>query len=340
MRLNDKMPLKPNFSPPVILKNRHLMTLVPGIIPRGQRLKHEPAELATIPVSKDSRITAHCHIQPGSDNQTPTFLLVHGLEGSSDSSYIRGLAEKALRAKANVIRINLRNCGNTFHLTPTLYNAGLSQDILCIINWLVEHKQLVNLALVGYSLGGNLVLKAAAELEDNQSVVKSVCAVSPSIDLETAVTALSQGFNRLYEFNFLVSLKNKINQKQKLFPERFDVSKFAQIRSLRQFDEVYTAPDGGYENAEQYYRQASALPLLKSIHIPTLIITAQDDPFVPFHCFSDIETDCVSLLAPKYGGHAGFIQQRPKASVSRFIADYFWADNEILSFCLEHAHSR
>jgi uncharacterized protein len=333
---NSQMQLKPYFSPPMLLKNRHLMTLVPALIPRGLRLRDQSSEIAIIPVSGDSSISAHCHIQPEPD-KVPTFILVHGLEGSSDSFYILGLAEKALKAKANVVRINLRNCGNTHHLTPTLYNAGLSQDIVRIIDWLVQQKNLTNIALVGYSLGGNLVLKAAAELDSYRSVVSSVCAISPSIDLETAVTALNRGFNRLYEFNFLVGLKNKISQKQKLFPDRFDISKFGQIKSLRDFDEIYTAPDGGYENAHDYYQKASALPMLKGIHIPTLIIAAQDDPFVPFHSFRDIETDCVSLLAPRYGGHAAFIQQSKNSNASDSISDPFWADNEILTFCIDHA---
>jgi predicted alpha/beta-fold hydrolase len=332
------MQLNSNFSPPLLLRNCHLMTLLPAIITRGHRLKAHPAEIVTIPVSSDSSITAHCHIQPD-QSKTPTLLLVHGLEGSSESSYIVGLAEQALAAGTNVVRINLRNCGNTLHLTPTLYNAGLSEDIIQGVDWLNRERQLNNFSLVGYSLGGNLVLKTAAELGKSSSAVSSICAISPSIDLEAAVTALGQGFNRIYEYNFLMSLKDKIKKKQKLYPDHYDLRKLVQVKSLKQFDETYTAPDGGYKNAEDYYRQASALFVLKNIRLPTLIIAAQDDPLVPFESFHGIETRYISLLAPKYGGHAAFIQRRQKKSDGKPIEEIFWTDHRVISFCLENTNN-
>jgi predicted alpha/beta-fold hydrolase len=299
-------------------------------------LRRQPAETAFIKVSQDTSLLAYCHLS-GSDRLKPTFILVHGLEGSSQSSYILGLAESAVKAGANVIRLNLRNCGESLHLTPTLYNAGLSGDLLTVIDWLVESKHLTNLFLVGFSLGGNLVLKTAAELEHRLSAVSAVCAVSPSIDLDACVRSLEKGLCRAYELNFLFSLKNKLIRKYKLFPDRYDLSQLAKVTRLRQFDDLYTAPDGGYANAAEYYLKASSLPLMNKIASPTLIITAQDDPIVPFELFSLIETDFVRLLAPKHGGHGAFILRGDGIFGMAGPAERYWVDAQILRFCFANS---
>jgi len=261
-------------------------------------------------------------------------VLVHGLEGSSQSFYIVGLAEKALAAGANVVRLNLRNCGGTLHLTPTLYNAGLSQDITRVVEYLVRERGLGDLFLIGYSLGGNLVLKASAELGDLAKYVSGTVAISPPIDLEPCVRTLELKSNRIYELGFLWSLKQKIRQKEKLYPKRFPVEKLDKVKSVREFDDAFTAPDGGYGTADRYYRDASSKPKLKSISVPTLIIAAQDDPLVPFAIFEGIEADNVKFIGPTHGGHGGFIQD---LGANGSDGDRFWADRRILDFCFEHS---
>jgi len=327
---------KDDFVPLSWLKNAHLMTIAPAFLPRGAGLRKRAAERVLIPVAEHSEILAICHFH-ADFTRHPTVVLVHGLEGSAESFYIAGLAEKALAAGFNAVRLNLRNCGDTLHLTPTLYNAGMSEDILKVVEFLAEKRGLTDLFLVGYSLGGNLVLKASAELGHLVDHVSGTVGISPPIDLDACVTEMEKSSNRIYELTFLWSLKNKIRQKNKLYPKSFAAEKLALVKSVREFDDVFTAVDGNYGTAERYYRVASSKPLLGKVRVPTLVIAAQDDPLVPFSVFEQIETEFVQLLAPKYGGHAGFVQELDKSLKQRSTDDHFWADGQILDFCSRHS---
>jgi predicted alpha/beta-fold hydrolase len=323
-----------DFEPLELLRNPHLMTLAPSFIPRGGGLKNKPVEKILFEVDTDSKILGYCHFHPDRRFR-PTLILVHGLEGSSQSYYILGLAERAFDAGANTIRLNLRNCGETLHLTPKLYNAGLSEDLISVLKYLSSQLELDDLFLVGFSLGGNLVLKAAAELNSASEKLRAVVSISPPIDLEACVARIESGFNRFYEAFFLMGLKGKIRAKARLFPNRFASEKLLSIRSLRLFDDIFTAPDGGYKDSEEYYRLASSSPKLRAIRVPTLIITAQDDPLIPFSIFRDIESNHVKLLAPKHGGHTAFIQAARKDTDQRLSAalfSHFWADDKIIRF--------
>ncbi len=317
---------KPNF----FLKNSHLMTISAAMLSRS--LEPSPIESILIPVDKESTLLAHGHIN---DEIKRCLIIVHGLEGSSDSAYVTGLTAKALSLGFNVLRLNLRNCGNTLHLTPTLYNAGQSNDLIRVIEWLKERKGQRAQYLVGFSLGGNLVLKTLADLDENSSV-KAACAISPSIDLAACVDSLETGFNKIYAQHFLRSLKKKILQKHKLFPTRFNLKTLTKVNDMRSFDNLFTAPDGGYAQADHYYREASAKHLINEIKIKTLIITAQDDPIVPFSSFANIDNANVRLLAPKYGGHVSFLSN----SVFGNKENLFWADNQVLLYCLEQAETQ
>lgn len=308
--------------PTFIFKNSHLMTVSAALLPRQLNQKH--TEAAIIPVDNDSAILAQLHLHEDRDK---CLVIVHGLEGSSNSAYVTGLTAAALAAGFNVARLNLRNCGNTLHLTPTLYNAGQSGDLLKTIDWLEKYREQKSFYITGYSLGGNLILKALAEASGDKRI-KAACAVSPSIDLAASVDKLEQGFNRVYEKNFLFSLKNKIKAKHKLFPERYNLQNLKLVRNLRGFDNVFTAPTAGYTNGQDYYKQASARFMLDKIQNNTLIITAQDDPIVPFDPFRHIENKYIQLIAPKHGGHVSFLS----SSGFGINMDLFWTDKQILSY--------
>jgi predicted alpha/beta-fold hydrolase len=327
----SKCVLEGDFRPPRLLENAHLMTLAPSFAPLSGRPLASGGGPDIVKVAADSSLLAFRHFHPDS-RLRPTFVLVHGLEGSSDSVYIVRLARKVFAAGANVVRVNLRNCGDSLHLTPTLYNAGQSSDILAVVDWLMRNKEVGEVFLVGYSLGGNLVLKAAAEMNGNYRPVGGVCAISPAIDLDACVSTMDVGFNRVYGWNFVQRLKEKITRKHKLFPERYNLANLSRISSLRMFDNLYTAPDAGYADAKAYYQSSSALPLISRIAVPTLVIAAQDDPLVPFASFVGIETDFVQLLAPRYGGHGAFIQSGARR-------DSYWADQQVLKFCFDKSTS-
>ena len=316
------------FIPALLLRNRHLMTLVPRYWPReaiGPPIPHLTRRFTTEP---GTQLQGVCHWQSYPGN-SPTLILLHGLEGSAESHYMRGMTIKAYRAGFNVIRMNQRTCGGSDHLTQTLYNSGLSNDYRAIIQELRIRDHLSPIWLVGYSMGGNLVLKAAGEMGPSDPALAGVVAVSPNIDPTQCVVALEQPRNWLYHRHFLSSLKARLRRKAALFPGRWDVSPLDSMKTITQFDEAYTARDGGYRNVADYYDRAGARHVLQHIAVPTLIITAQDDPFIPASIF---ETPAIrhnpniTLTLLRHGGHCGFFQRR------RPQEDRFWAENRILEW--------
>jgi predicted alpha/beta-fold hydrolase len=325
--MTDQIEFLNDYQPNFWLKNSHLMTITASLLPRS--LKDCSSESLLIPVDKKSILLARTHIK---QDVKRCLVIVHGLEGSSESPYVTGLATKALAADFNVVRINLRNCGNTLHLTPTLYNAGQSDDLCKVIDWLTEKKGQTEQYIIGFSLGGNLVLKTLAEIGDHQ-FVRGGCVVSPSIDLAASVDRLAKGFNRLYAQNFLCKLRRKIVIKNRFFPKLYDINLLKKVNDIRDFDNLFTAPNAGYTDAAHYYREASAKDLIDQIKINTLIITAQDDPIIPFEAFAKIDHRSIQLLAPKHGGHVSFLSNNSSGNKNNL----FWSDNQIIAFCLRQS---
>ncbi len=316
------------FIPHPWLHGPHRMTLIPRWWPRKSFPAGMPTQNRIFQVTPETGLLTKCHWQP-SPPKHPTVLILHGLEGCTESHYMRGLAQKAWEAGWNSIRINQRNCGGSEHLTPTLYHNGLSQDYLSIIREITEQDGCRNLWLVGYSMGGNLTLKLAGELGSALPSLRGIVAVCPNIEPATCVRALQRPSNWIYHRYFLKSLKAKLGKKAQLYPRQWDLSRLSSIRTMWEFDDIYTAPDGGFRNAEDYYVKTAARNGLSSITIPTLIITAQDDPFIPYHMFADSALQSnpfIRLLAPAHGGHCGFFQRRHRHE------DPFWAENRILDW--------
>jgi hypothetical protein len=243
---------------------------------------------------------------------------------------MRGLAHKAWHLGWNIIRLNQRNCGGTEHLTPGLYHSGLTADPRAVIRSLVETDGLGDFGVIGYSLGGNLTLKLAAEAADEPDLpVRAVVAVCPTIDLERCVRAIERRSNVAYQFNFVRNLKRRMRRKAVAWPEAFDLSPLDRIRTIRQFDDIYTAPHHGYGNAANYYQQASALRVVDRIRIPTLILASADDPFVPAEQFRDPRVTGnphIRVHISAHGGHCGFVGP---ASPDH---DGFWAEAEAVEF--------
>ena len=254
------------------------MTILPRYWPRATLLAGIPVEARHFETVPGTRLLGYCHWQPNRRTST-TVVLVHGLEGCSESHYMRGIAAKAYRSGMNAIRMNQRNCGGTEHLTPTLYNSGLSADFRSIVNELATRDGLSRIWLVGYSMGGNLVLKAAGEFARTQPALAGCVALCPNIDPTQCVVALEQPSNWIYHRHFLTSLKARLRRKAALTPGRWDLTDLDRIDRISAFDDRYTAPDGGYRSGSDYYERAGARHVLGSIAVPTTIVTAQADPF-------------------------------------------------------------
>lgn len=318
------------FVPPLLLRNPHLMTLVPRYWVRGTLLAGMPVERRFFTTAPDTQLLGYCHWQL-ERRSAPTAVLVHGLEGCADSHYMHGLAAKAYRAGFNVIRMNQRTCGGTEHLSPTLYNSGLSGDYCAIVRELAAVESLDRIWLVGYSMGGNLVLKAAGELGKEAPALAGVAAVCPNIDPTQCVRALEEPRNWIYHRHFLVRLKARLRRMAALFPGKWDLTGLDGIDRISEFDDRYTAPDGGYRNAPDYYDRAGARHTLDAVAVSSLIITAQDDPFIPYAMFTAPSVQRhprIRLVAPPHGGHCGFFQW------SRNGEDSYWAENRIVDFLL------
>jgi uncharacterized protein len=288
-------------------------------------------------VAPDARVLAHCHwhARPW---EHPTILLLHGLEGSSLAHYICGISDKAWASGWNVVRLNQRNCGDTEHLSRGLYHSGLTHDPLFVLRELIEVDRLPALAIAGYSLGGNLTLKLAGELGDAAPLeLKAVCAVSPTMDLAVCVEALERRANLLYEWNFVRNLKTRMKRKVAAWPDAFDLSSLGKVRTVRQFDEAFTAPHHGFRDAADYYYRASAMRVIDRIRVPALILTAEDDPFVPTAPFREpaVATNPnITVVITPSGGHCAYVEP------SNGSYDGYWAEREIVRFVDAHRDDR
>lgn len=322
------------FRPHPLFVGGHKQTLAGYAWPRRFRLRSlRRDEVRLFEVEPGTQILAHCHWL-AARREHPTLIAVHGLEGSSDARYMLSTAAKAIRANFNTIRLNLRNCGNTEHLTPTLYNSGMSDDLLAVVNELSERDGLRDIFIVGFSMSGNIVLKLAGE-QGSRLVgkVKGICAVSASVDLHACAAAIERRDNRLYMNSFIRSMRHRMRRKRQLFPEIYDTTRLREVRTIRDFDNRFTAADAGYRDADDYYTHASSQLLIQNIRIPALIIHAQDDPFIPFESLqhpSIAQNPDVILLAPQHGGHLGFVSDKAESAEGE---DRFWAENRAVEFC-------
>src|SRR5438132_2647965 len=315
------------FEPRRGLASGHVMTVWCWAARRRLRLPEPEARL--FQVTPDTQVLAHCYWQPDR-RQQPTLLALHGLEGSSAAHYMQGLADKALKAGFNAVLLNQRNCGGTENLGPGLYHSGLIDDAAFVIRELAATDGIDRVVAAGYSLGGNLALRlAGTHSPADLPALKAVCAVSPVLELEACVRALERRPNFAYQWNFVRHLKARMRRKDACFPGRFDLSRLDRIRTVRQFDAAYTAPFFGFASAEDYYHRAAALRVVEHIRIPALVITAEDDPFVPSGPFRDSKltgNPNITLVVTKHGGHCGFLADADAEH------DGYWAEQQIVSF--------
>jgi predicted alpha/beta-fold hydrolase len=343
------------FEPHQVFTGGHAQTLAAFAWPRRRQFKTVRDQERLFQTAPDVKVLAHCRWQENRSAH-PTMIIWHGIEGSSESTYMLSMAQKSFSAGFNVIRMNLRTCGGTEHLTSTIYHGGLTEDLRAVVSELIEHDRLSRLFLVGVSLGGNMVLKLAGEYgDDAPPEVLAVSAISPSVDLQASARLILKRSNWLYQQDFVRRLKHRLRVKHKLFPDQYDVNGLSSVKTLREFDDRYTSRAHGFDGADDYYYRASSIRVIDKIRVPTLIIHAEDDPFIPFAPMLDpaiTNNPYILLIATKQGGHVAFIsadaaysKQVPKDPArsepngdSRFTIngsneDRFWAENRVVEFC-------
>lgn len=332
-----------DFQPRRWLRNGHLQTIVGNFLPRVDRLPAPSTEIVPVPLPAEmlllpeavaldrllpSKVLCHCHWQPGGPYAV-TVVLVHGLEGSSYSQYVVGNSNKLFAAGFNVVRMNMRTCGGTEALAPTFYHSGMSGDVTAVLRWLIA-RGLTRVMLAGYSMGGNLVLKAAGELgADAPPELAGVVAVSPPMDLGESADALHHWSNRIYEKRFLRNLLRRNRRKVRLYPSVFTTRYAARVRSIRDFDEHIMTPHCGFSGADDYYARSGSSRVLDHIAVPTLVLHALDDPFIRLTAATHAKLQAnphITLLEPQHGGHCAFLEEPHEGYDGR------WAEEQVLHF--------
>ncbi len=314
------------FRPRRGLRGGHAQTIVGNFLPRRNQLPAPEDRLFR--VEPEVQVLCHCHWQPNR-RSAMTLVIVHGLEGSSESGYVIGTGSKAWCAGMNVVRMNMRNCGSTESLGPTLYNSSMSDDVGAVAKALIADEGLPKLALAGFSMGGNLVLKLLGEWSENAppQVIAGI-GVSPSMDLGPSADALHDRANRIYEMKFLWGLRRRMQRKAALYPGVYDLRYLRGLRSLRDFDDQITARYCGFLDAQDYYTRASASNVIDRITVPTLIVHADDDPFIrilPASREKLQHNPHIVYVETAHGGHCAFL-----AEANGY--DGRWAERQVIAF--------
>jgi predicted alpha/beta-fold hydrolase len=321
-----------SFQPRRGLSNGHLQTIVGNFLPRPPFRLESVAETVEVDPADGSRVLCHCHWHADSPHldraSRLTLVLVHGLEGSSDSQYIQGITARAWAAGFNVIRMNMRNCGGSDALTPTLYHSGLSGDVGAVVRHFTRQFNLQRVALVGYSMGGNMVLKLAGEWSCREPLV-AVAAVCPAIDLAAGADALHEPANRMYEWRFLRGLKARYARKSSLFPGMYVTpAEIGSVRSIREFDGKIVARYCNFRDADDYYFRAASARVIDRIAVPTLVLCAQDDPFIRLFPETRERLQAnphIQFVETRHGGHCAYLSNDPGEEIH-------WAEAGVIRY--------
>ena len=317
------------FRPPPGLRNGHVQTLLPALLPRRrvplpyrrERLELPDGDFLDLDWLRGDPRPAGRRLA----------VLTHGLEGDAEAGYIRGMA-RALRAAGwDVLAWTLRGCGPEPNRLPRFYHAGETGDLRAVVAHGAAVQGSAAVALVGFSLGGNLLLKCLGEAPAHPTVVGAV-AFSVPVDLAASTRALDgRRGNRLYLRRFLQTLVAKVATKARRFPQHLDVNGLRQVRNFAGFDDRYTARLHGFRDAADYWERSSARGFLAGIRVPTLLVNARDDPFLPAPaCFPFAEAEAnphLSFEAPAHGGHVGFVDFCDPTPLGRT-----WAERRAVEF--------
>ncbi|MGK0390448.1 MAG: putative alpha/beta-fold hydrolase [Maribacter sp.] len=307
-----------NYQPSFLLKNGHFNTIYPSLFRKQEALPFQRKRINT----PDDDFLDLDLLQNG---HRRVAVLCHGLEGSSSSKYIVGVASLLHQNNWDIVAMNYRSCSEEMNKQVRVYHSGATDDLHTVINFI--EKDYDEIVLVGFSLGGNLSLVYAGQEGQNiNPKIKAVATASVPTNLLAGSLEILKKRNFIYHRKFLVSLRNKVKIKSKDHPHIYNEENLNRVKTLYDFDDIFTGPIGGFKDAKDYYTQCSSGQFIPKIKIPTLIINALDDPFLPKECYPYEEVkgnECVNLMTPKYGGHVGFVKKG---------SDHYWSEEIILRF--------
>ncbi|GAB3980600.1 alpha/beta fold hydrolase [Spirosoma terrae] len=305
---------------PAYLYNGHLQTIIPSLIRKVTDVVYE-RERITLP---DGDFLDLDWIDRG---QNRLVILTHGLEGNSSRQYILGTAKLFSQDGYDVLAWNCRSCSGEMNSQFRLYNHGEIDDIASVVAHALRTKSYDEVVLVGYSMGGNIILKYLG-VHGNAipAAIKKGIAISSPTDLGASASLLDWPTNRIYRNRFMKKLIRKLNQKAERFPGRLDMDKLKEVKRWRDFDDFFSAPVNGYLNADDFYQQASAINFMPGITVPVLLLNAQNDPLLSSECSPDWLAKAhktIYLETPPTGGHVGFMLSRDT---------YTYAERRALAF--------
>ena len=312
------------FHPPVWLAGGHRQTFLGYWLRRLLRWTL-PSEDLVVEAGHGVRLLLRASWQEARREEHPTLLIVHGLGGSDASPYVVSTGRLARARGWNVVRMNMRGSGDGLSLCPLLYNAGLDADLLAALSAVAG--LVPRMAVVGFSLGANLVLLTLARRRERlPAALAAAAAVSPPVDLAACADALEAPGNGLYQRHFVQMLSEGYRQRHRIRPDLFAAGRERGLRTVREYDDRVTAPFGGYESAAQYYERSSAGPWLASIDRPTLVLAAADDPMIPAESVARWPVSApVRREIARTGGHVGFVGRSQAPG-------WFWAPQRVLDF--------
>jgi hypothetical protein len=309
------------YKPPLLFANPHWQTAVPtlfrkvtGIQYRRQRIDTSDGDFLDLDWSR---------VQ-----ETALGIVLHGLEGDSTRGYVMGMVKALNRSGWDALALNFRGCSGEPNRLLRMYHSGDIADLDAVIATVTKDSIYDTIALIGFSLGGNVILKYLGERDrDLDPSIKAAVTLSVPCDLKACSQRLEEFRNRLYLKRFLRLLHAKIQHKAHCFPDSISADDYTSIRTLKEFDDRYTAPIHGFSSADDYYARASSKQFLSSIATPTLLINAADDPFLSDSCYPMQEAESnpnLFLEIPRHGGHCGFMSGR--------LHDEYWSETRTLSF--------
>ncbi|MDR5858687.1 hydrolase [Halomonas eurihalina] len=310
-----------DFKPPPWLANRHLQTLLPRALPQpASRLIEEQLELPDGDFVELAWVDA-----PALADETPLLVLFHGLEGSVDSPYARHLLDAAERRGWRAVLMHFRGCGTRLNRLPRAYHSGDTADARWCLESLAQRYPAAPRVALGVSLGANMLLKLVAEDTDNALGLTGAIAVAPPVDLAACADTLQRGVARVYQRHLLGALKAKVAPRlaRQELPLTLSRDELARFTTLRAYDDAITAPLHGFKDAADYYHRAAAGPLLETIALPTLILHADDDPFMPQGLYNGLTLGPgIRLETARHGGHVGYVEWqngRPASWLARRV---------------------